>query len=278
MSGVSAAITSFCRVARSVSAKRLISMIPPAVAKDLVGTRATAHGMFAKCRFQTSAKVGEVVDPGEIDLRLQRARQRRAGRRQRRLQFLRDQKFGLLADLGSGPGRMLRDMRPRIDALSGIVRHLPGDEDEIVADDDRHEARARGGVDARRMDLADYPPRQRRDQRGRDVVVGGEAAFHDHRGAGRDVVTEFGVAGEMVGVDRGGFRIVLIEADGVAEIGAELAQNMPHPAQDEIALAAGARSPKSGKPGAPATSPGMPRSKSNASFPFKNIHGPDLTA
>jgi len=45
--GMLASITSFRRVAPFVSAIRLISMIPPTVAKDLVGTTVIAHGMPA---------------------------------------------------------------------------------------------------------------------------------------------------------------------------------------------------------------------------------------
>jgi hypothetical protein len=44
---MSASITSFRRVALFVSAIRLISMIPPTVANDLVGTTVIAHGMPA---------------------------------------------------------------------------------------------------------------------------------------------------------------------------------------------------------------------------------------
>jgi hypothetical protein len=44
-------------------------------------------------------------------------------------------------------------VRPRVQPLPGIVRHLPGDEDEIVADDGRHEARAGGRADAWWIDL-----------------------------------------------------------------------------------------------------------------------------
>jgi hypothetical protein len=52
---MSASITCFSRVAVLVNAKRLISMIPPSVAKDFVGTD----------------EVGEVRDIGEVHLRLQ---------------------------------------------------------------------------------------------------------------------------------------------------------------------------------------------------------------
>ena len=47
MPGMSASTTSFRRWAPLVSAIKLISMIPPTVAKDLVGTTVTAQGMPA---------------------------------------------------------------------------------------------------------------------------------------------------------------------------------------------------------------------------------------
>ena len=47
MPGMSASTTCFSRVAPLVSAIRLISMIPPTVANDLVGTTVTAQGMSA---------------------------------------------------------------------------------------------------------------------------------------------------------------------------------------------------------------------------------------
>jgi hypothetical protein len=47
--------------------------------------------------------------------------------------------------------------------------------------------------------------------------------------------------GEVVGIDRKRGRIILVEADGVAEIGPEFAQNVPHALEDEIALAAASR-------------------------------------
>jgi len=58
MPGMSASITSFLRVAASVNAKRLISIIPPSVAKDLVRTTVTAQGIAAKCSVHTSMKSG----------------------------------------------------------------------------------------------------------------------------------------------------------------------------------------------------------------------------
>ena len=47
MPGTLASMTCFLRVAALVSAIRSISMIPPNVAKDLVGTTVTAQGMSA---------------------------------------------------------------------------------------------------------------------------------------------------------------------------------------------------------------------------------------
>ena len=47
MPGTLASMTCFLRVAALVSAIRSISMIPPTVANDLVGTTVIAHGMPA---------------------------------------------------------------------------------------------------------------------------------------------------------------------------------------------------------------------------------------
>jgi hypothetical protein len=48
---------------------------------------------------------------------------------------------GMMNAAAAGPGRMVGNVRPRVQPMPGVVRHLPGDEDEIVADDSRHEAR-----------------------------------------------------------------------------------------------------------------------------------------
>ena len=160
-------------------------MMPPTVAKDLVGTTVNAQGMFAP--------------------------------------------------------------------LPGVVRHLAGDKHEIVAHDGRHKPRGRRRGDPRRVDLADLVPRLggHRDQRGRDRRFGGEAALHDDRGGGRDVVAELGVPSQMVGGDRFRVRIVLVEPHGPAQLGPEFPQDMPHPLQDEIALPAAAGSPEQRKPRRP---------------------------
>jgi hypothetical protein len=83
--------------------------------------------------------------------------------------------------------------------------------------------------------------RHHRDQRSGDIDLGGEAALHHHRGARRDVIAEFGVPGYVIGIDGSGGRIILVEADAVAEVGPELPQNAPHSLQNEIALASAAR-------------------------------------
>src|ERR1700738_1717875 len=69
------------------------------------------------------------------------------------------------------------------------------------------------------MDFVDLVPGsgRDRDQRRRYRSVGGEAALHDHRGARRDVVAEFGVPGEMIGCNRSRPRIILIEPDGMRQ-------------------------------------------------------------
>jgi hypothetical protein len=120
------------------------------------------------------------------------------------------------------------------------MRHLPGDEDEIVADDGRNEARAGGRTDTWWIDLVNLIFRHHCDQRGRDIGLGGKTALHHHRGARRYVIAEFGVPGEVIGMDRSGGRIILVKADAVAEVGAELVQNAPHSLQNEIALASAA--------------------------------------
>lgn len=87
------------------------------------------------------------------------------------------------------------------------------------------------------MDFVDLVPGfgHHRDQRCRYRRVG-EAALHDHRGARRDVVAEFGVPGEMIGGNRSRHRVILIEPDGMRQVGAEFAQDTTHPPQNEIAL------------------------------------------
>jgi hypothetical protein len=103
------------------------------------------------------------------------------------------------------------------------------------------------------MDFVDLIPRfgNDRDQRRRYRRVGGEAALHDYRGARRDVVAEFGVAGEMIGGNRSRYWVILIEPDGMRQIGAEFAQHTTHPPQDEIALTAAAVAAMKRKPRRP---------------------------
>src|SRR5262249_37947167 len=138
-------------------------------------------------------------------------------------------------------------VRPRVEPLAGVVRHLAGDKDEIVAYDGWNEAGAGGRADARWMDLANLVSRHHSDHRARDVRPVGKTALHHHRGARRDVIAEFGVPGQVIGIDRSGGRIILVEADAVAEVGSELPQNAPHSLQDEIALTPAARPPKQRK-------------------------------
>jgi hypothetical protein len=89
------------------------------------------------------------------------------------------------------------------------------------------------------------------DQRRRHRRVGGEAALHDHRGARRNVVAEYGVPGEMIGGNRSRHRVILIEPDGMRQVGAEFAQHTTHPLQDEIALTAAALAAMKRKPRRP---------------------------
>src|SRR5690349_17329716 len=93
--------------------------------------------------------VRHVGDVGEIDLRLDRLLERGPGRVERRLQLFENQELGLLADRDAGPGGMLRDSGARVETGAGVVRHLPGDEYEVVADDGRNEAGGRDGGDTR---------------------------------------------------------------------------------------------------------------------------------
>ena len=189
-------------------------------------------------------EVRQILDPRQIHLRLHRAFERRPRRFQCRLQLVLDQEFGLLPDLDPRPGRMLGHMRPRVEALPGVVRHLPGDKHKIVAHDRRHKARSRRRGDARRVDLADLVTGAggHRDERGRDRRLGGEAALQDDRGARRDVVAERGMSRQMIGGDRFRVRVVLVEPHGMRGVRAEFPQYPLHPLQDEIALAAAARS------------------------------------
>src|SRR5438046_246959 len=103
------------------------------------------------------------------------------------------------------------------------------------------------------MDFVDFVPGfgRDRDQRGRYRRVGGEAALHDYRGARRNVVAEFGMPGEMIGGNRSRHRVILIEPDGMRQIGPEFAQHTTHPPQDEIALTAAAVAAMQRKPWRP---------------------------
>src|SRR5260370_26771461 len=105
---------------------------------------------------------------------------------------------------------MVRYDDTRIETGAWVVRHLPGDKDELVADDGRDKARSRRRGDARRVDLADLVPRfwHHRDQRGRDRRRNAEAALHDHRRAWRDVVPECVMPGEMIGSDGPRLRVI----------------------------------------------------------------------
>src|SRR5215469_13168497 len=147
---------------------------------------------------------------------------------------------------------MVRNDDARIEPGARVMRHLPGDIDKVVANDRRDKARGRRGGDAGRVDLADLVSRlgHHRDQRGRDGRPCAEAPLHDHRGARRDVVPERVVPGEVIGRDRARVRIILVEPDGMREIGAEFAEHLAHAAQHEIGLTAARVVPAvSGEPG-----------------------------
>src|SRR5947208_16321587 len=98
-------------------------------------------------------------------------------------------------------------MRPRVEDLPWVLRHLAGDKHKIIAHDRRHKARSRRRGDPRRVDLTDLMTGagSYRDERGRDRRLGGEAALQDDRGARRDVVAERGMSCQMIGGDR--FRV-----------------------------------------------------------------------
>src|SRR5215813_3546729 len=91
-----------------------------------------------------------------------------------------------------------------IEPLSGVVRHLPGDKDRLVADDGRDKPRAWRRADSAWVDLADLPPWPGldREQRRRDGRARAKAALHDDRRARRDVVAKFRVTRQVIGIDR----------------------------------------------------------------------------
>jgi len=91
---------------------------------------------------------------------------------------------------------MLRDMPALVEPQPGIVRHLARNEDKVVADDRRHKAGGSRRGNARRMEFCGSRTRLRAPPAISDVDIvasAGEAALHNHRGARRDVVAEFGV-------------------------------------------------------------------------------------
>src|SRR5260370_27001535 len=98
---------------------------------------------------------------------------------------------------------MVRYDDARIETGAWVVRHLPGDKDELVADDGRDKARSRRRGEARRVDLADLVPRfwHHRDQRGPHCRRNAEAALHDHRRALRDRVPPSVLPGATTGRD-----------------------------------------------------------------------------
>lgn len=57
----------------------------------------------------------------------------RAGGLQRRLQLVLNQKLGLAADGDTGPSDVIRYRRTRIETRTGVMRHLPCDENKLVA-------------------------------------------------------------------------------------------------------------------------------------------------
>jgi hypothetical protein len=69
--------------------------------------------------------IGRILDMGEVDLSLQRTLQRRTCRFERRLQLFKNQKFGLPADLGTGPRGTLRDMCPRVEPVPALCAIWP---------------------------------------------------------------------------------------------------------------------------------------------------------
>ena len=149
---------------------------------------------------------------------------------------------------GAGMQLVVREIShlvcPRIQPLSSIVRHLPSDEDEIVANDGRHETRTGGRADTRRIDFVDLMFRHHGDQRSRDSAIRTEAVLHHHRGARRNVIAEFSVSGEVIGIDGSRGRIILVEANAVAQVGPKFPQDAPHSLQDEITLGSAARPPE----------------------------------
>ena len=70
-----------------------------------------------------------------------------------------------------------------------------------------------------------------------------EAALHDDRGAGRNVIAELGEAGEVIGMDRLALGVELIDTHGVRQIGSEFLQDRAHPLEDVVGFATERRTP-----------------------------------
>ena len=189
-------------------------------------------------------ELGQVVDVGEIDLRLDRVLERAAARLQPRLETRRDQEFSLQPDVGAVPHRVGRTIGLRIKAGHGlVVRHLPGDEDIIAAHERSDKAgmlRDRNAVGPRGMWLAALA-RKHRQQRNVHVGADGEQFLHQHRRARRHVILQQRLARALIGINAFGARIILVDAHDVTEIAAFRRDQLGKAIEDEMSLAQIAR-------------------------------------
>ena len=166
--------------------------------------------------------------------------------------------FSLPANRQPGAPEIVRSFRlvGRDDVLH--VRARAGCEHKLAG---RHRWRVTGiGEESRPfgIDRFDLPLRVRhhRDQRSGHGAAGAETALGDHRGARRDVFAERGKAREVIGANRIGVGVVLVEADAVGEVGAERFEVLPHALQDVIRFAPHARLAVIGKSGRARDGPG----------------------
>jgi hypothetical protein len=189
-------------------------------------------------------KFRQVIDVGEIDLRLDGVAERAAAGFQRRLQPVSDQEFGLQPNVGAVPHRVGRPIGLRVEPGHRlVVRHLPGDEDIVAAHERGDEAgmlRHRHALRARRPRLAAVAG-QHREHRHVHVGTLHQQLFHQHRGARRNVVAQHRLARPLIRVHAFGPRVILIHAHDMAQVAAFGGDQLGEAGVEEIALAAVAR-------------------------------------
>ena len=186
----------------------------------------------------------QVVDVGEIDLRLDRVLERAAAGLERGLEPRVDEKLGLQPDIGAVPERIGR-------AIGGlgdpghlvVVRHLAGDKDVVARDQRSDEAgvlRHGHALGLRRLRRA-VPAGQHRNHRHVHVGAGDQQLVHQHGRARRHELLEHRLAGALIGVHHLRVGVVLIDPHDVSEVAALGGNQLGKAIDDEVALAAIAR-------------------------------------